>query len=70
MLRLGPLTATPIWRPQLSTDLCLEGRFVLEKKEVEKLLTDNAVTHDTLLQALLVHAAKLALPYLSGFYVG
>ena len=48
----------------------MEGRFVLEASEVEQLRKSNRMDMDTLLQALVVPAAKLALPLLSEFYVG
>lgn len=43
---------------------------MLESPEVQQLLQLNHMDMDTLLQALVPNAAKLALPYISGFYVG
>jgi len=52
------------------TEEYVKGRFVLEASEVKTLLEENDMDIDTLLQALVAPAATLALPYLSGFYVG
>ena len=70
MCSFGPLTPQPEWRRKLVTEKNVRGRFVLEVREVEALLKENGMDMDTLLQALVAPAATLALPYLSGFYVG
>ena len=48
----------------------VRGKFVLEVSEVKALLDENGMDMDTLLQALVAPAATVALPYLSGFFVG
>lgn len=46
----------------------VEGRAFIEGAEVQALLKQTDM--ETLLQALVPYAAQLALPYISGFYVG
>ena len=70
MCSLGPFTPQPEWRRKLVDENKVRGKFVLEVREVKALLEENGMDMDTLLQALVAPAATLALPYLSGFFVG
>lgn len=67
---LGPFTSIPAWRPRLKDEDVVRGKFVLEETAVQHLLEDNAMGINELLQALVAPAAEMALPFLSGFYVG
>lgn len=69
-LSLGPFTPVPAWRPRLKKGTVPKGCFSLEKQHIQALLLEQELEMDDLLQALVAPAAELALPYLSGFFVG
>ena len=68
--RLGPLTPIPAWRPLLKSYSQLKGCTRLESHDAALLMQENSMNMDDLLQALVVPAAEIALPYLSGYFVG
>ena len=70
LCRLGPFTPLPSWRPLLKSYTRVKGRSWLDRAEAHDLMRQNNMDMDTLLQALVVPAAELALPYLSGYFVG
>ena len=72
--RLGPLTPVPAWRPKLKVEPRnrRSGQVLsfLEAEDVQALQKQNDMDIHTLLQALVPIAAEIALPYISGFFVG